>query len=99
MREQLCMQGLGVAACFSVRELLLDLQSQADVLKHKLQYQHIYVSKSTILGAGMGVFAKHDMPEGVQPAAQLRSENCQARMPQQALLTLQMFCAEGISVL
>jgi hypothetical protein len=25
MREQLCMQGLGVAACFSVRVLLLDL--------------------------------------------------------------------------
>jgi hypothetical protein len=42
----------------------LATQAQADLLKVKLQYKHFYVSQSTIPGAGLGVFAKHDMPAG-----------------------------------
>jgi hypothetical protein len=32
--------------------------------QQKLQFKHYYVSTSTIPGAGLGVFARHDMPKG-----------------------------------
>jgi hypothetical protein len=68
---------------------LLATQAQADVLRAKLQYKHFYVSKSTIPGAGMGVFAKHDMPEGAQPAAAAQLTHWGfERVPQQLLQVL-----------
>lgn len=33
-------------------------------MQEKLQFKHYYVAASTIPGAGLGVFARHDMPKG-----------------------------------
>lgn len=43
----------------------LSSPGQASVLQDKLTYKHYYIATSTIPGAGLGVFARHDMPKGM----------------------------------
>jgi hypothetical protein len=55
-----CWQAPGLAASPENLDL--------SVMQDKLQFKHYYVAASTIPGAGMGVFARHDMPKGERAA-------------------------------
>lgn len=52
--------GCWQAPGFAASPQSLDLS----VMQEKLQFKHYYVAASTIPGAGLGVFARHDMPKG-----------------------------------
>ena len=48
----------------SWHSMRLMMPGQPTDLQDSMSYKHYYIGKSNIPGAGMGAFAKHDMPAG-----------------------------------
>jgi hypothetical protein len=50
--------------CWPAPGLAANPETMDPDVRQKLQFKHYYVSTSTIPGAGLGIFARHDMPKG-----------------------------------